>query len=73
VKAEEIERMVLEDNPTLQKGDKLWPSAHQKAVTKIWQAMPEAEKADLERERANWAKQGPPMNVRLRYDQIFYL
>jgi len=66
LKADDIEEMILEENPSLRKGDKLWPSAHQKAISKIWASMSEVEKAEMEKERENWSKQGPPMNVRLR-------
>ena len=58
LKGDQIERIISEQSPDLRKGDKSWPGAHQKAVTKIL--------AEMEKAREKWTTQGPPLDVRLR-------
>lgn len=66
-KAEELHAKVLEDDPDIKKGSTQYLGKFQKVLSSLMESMSAECKAEMEGERAKWEKEGPPLELRLKW------
>ncbi|MDX6295882.1 MAG: hypothetical protein QOH50_5052 [Kribbellaceae bacterium] len=65
-KAKEVEALVKELHPDLEKGDKAYPGCYQKTLSRYIESLSGQELEELQLEQQNWQNEGPPMEYRLK-------
>jgi len=67
LKADEIHEMVMLSTPDVEKGDKAYPGHFQKSLTALMKDLTTEELEEMEGLRDKWQKDGPPIDVRLKF------